>query len=285
MKASFFSPEHSPLSLYQTKLMQMATGKDFWKDNSDAPRMKEIDVEQYTEWAKDKLYFTSMEAGKTPNWDWLLDKFKEQLFNFGIDIFVIDAFNKVQLPKGNKIDAIGTVLTDLTNFAQANNVIVMLVAHPTKMKLNEQTNMYNVPTLYDVSGSADFYNQTHDGYCIYRIREDLENGVDNHIIFTNLKTKMKFQGEAGKTAEFSYHNPTGRFYPRGETYRYYSMLDKDKPLATVAEIKSKPKQSLSEIAEQSTMFEYKKVENQSPQDAFGGEDDSFPEGNELESPF
>ena len=60
------------------------------------------------------------------------------MYSFGIDIFVIDAFNKVLLPKGNKLEEINIVLTKLTHFAQSNNVIVFLVAHPTKMqKMNK----------------------------------------------------------------------------------------------------------------------------------------------------
>ena len=58
------------------------------------------------------------------------------MYTFGIDIFVIDAFNKLQLPKGNKLDEINKVLTKLTMFAQMHNVIIFLVAHPTKMKMN-----------------------------------------------------------------------------------------------------------------------------------------------------
>ena len=79
-----------------------------------------------------------MLKNEAPTWDWILEKFKEQLFSYGIDIFVIDAFNKLILPKGNKLDEINNVLTRLTSFAQMNNCLVLLVAHPTKMKKNEK---------------------------------------------------------------------------------------------------------------------------------------------------
>ena len=213
MKASFFSPEHSPMELHQTNFAQKAVGRNFWKDYEDIPRMQKTDLARYRDWADQKIYLTGAEKGETPSWDWLFDKFKEQMFVYGIDIFVIDAFNKVSLPKGNKIDEIGAVLTRLTSFAQANDVIVFLVAHPTKMKKNENTGQYDMPTLYDVSGSADFRNQTHDGYCIYRTFPNADN--NGFTSFTNLKTKYQFQGDIGASCEFDYHLPTGRYYVRG----------------------------------------------------------------------
>jgi twinkle protein len=67
--------------------------------------------------------------------------------------------------------------------------------------------------LYDVSGSSDFRNQTHDGFSIYRFFGDEEN--EPMTVFENLKTKMKFQGEIGGSVEFDYHLPSGRYYAKG----------------------------------------------------------------------
>lgn len=218
MKASFFSPEHSPMSLHQTNFIQKAIGRNFWKDTEGLPRISKIDIVRYKEWANEKLYLTAPDRGETPTWDWILDKFKEQMYSFGVDIFVIDAFNKLQLPKGNKLDEINNILTKLTNFAQANNVIVFLVAHPKKMNKTDG-GTYDYPTLYDVSGSADFRNQTHDGFCVYR-----NFGEDNNFSeFVNLKTKHSFQGEIGKKVEFEYHIPSGRYYPRRHTPPTFDM--------------------------------------------------------------
>ena len=216
LKASWFSPEHSPMELYHTNLMEKVIGRNFWKDkqtanNSTAPRITKEEITQYEEWANEKIYLTSADGGVLPTWDWLLDKFKEQMFSFGIDIFVIDAFNKVLLPPGNRLEQINIVLTKLTHFAQSNNVIVYLVAHPTKMQKNE-AGVYGVPTLYDVSGSADFRNQTHNGYSIYRNWEDAESGIEEGTDFYNMKTKFNFQGSIGEKISFKYSAVNGRYY-------------------------------------------------------------------------
>ena len=105
-------------------------------------------------------------------------------------LFFIDAFNKVELPQGNKLDEINRVLTKLTSFAQSSNVTIYLVAHPTKMKKQED-GTYECPTLYDVSGSADFRNQTHNGFSIYRYFENEEINESGYTEFVNLKTNSQ----------------------------------------------------------------------------------------------
>uniref|UniRef100_UPI004048D800 bifunctional DNA primase/helicase n=1 Tax=Yoonia sp. TaxID=2212373 RepID=UPI004048D800 len=221
MKASFFSPEHQPMSLHQSTFIEKAVGRNFWNDK-DGQRITKTDIDRYVDWADEKIYVTSPERGEAASWDWLLEKFNEQLFSYGIDIFVIDAFNKVSLPSGNRLDAINEVLTKITAFAQSNDVIVILVAHPTKMKKNE-SGKYEVPTLYDVSGSADFRNQTHDGFSIHRVYEDLASGEEGCTEFHNMKTKYKFQGIIGDYVRFKYHIPTGRYYEEGNNPPLFDM--------------------------------------------------------------
>jgi twinkle protein len=200
-KASFFSPEHSPMALHQSTFIQKVVGKPFWgKEN----RITKSDIERYKLWANERLYLTGAENGEFPTWEWLFEKFKEQLFSYGVNIFVIDAFNKLEFSeKGEERILIRKVLSRLTMFAQMHNVMIFLIAHPTKMKKED-----GCPTLYDVSGSADFRNQTHSGYALHRTFNEEEDYTE----FVNLKTKFSFQGEIGKTVRLNYEKKTGRYY-------------------------------------------------------------------------
>jgi len=216
-KASFFSPEHTPMSLHQTNFLQKAVGRNFWKDDGATPRITKADISRYTDWANEKIYITAPEKGNVATWDWLIDKFKEQLYSYGINIFVIDAFNKVQMPSGNRLENINDVLTKLTAFAQTNDCIIFLVAHPTKMK-KEEDGTYLPPTLYDVSGSADFRNQTHDGFTIHR-----HFGEDARTEFVSTKVKYQFQGEIGNSASMEYDVLTSRYYELGQTPPRFDM--------------------------------------------------------------
>lgn len=218
-KASWFSPEHNPMSLYITNLATKVVGENFFK-TTDEKRNK------FKEWAKEKIYLTNAEGSQEPNWEWLFETFQNQMMRYGIDIFIIDAWNKVILNDKNELQGIRRVLTKLTAFAQQNNVMIFLVAHPTKMKKNEKTNVYDQPTLYDVAGSADFRNQTHDGFCVYRYFNEGKTTI------TNLKTKMSFQGEIGKSADFYYNLDNGRYYDT-------SIQKCNKPLWEQTEIETK----------------------------------------------
>jgi twinkle protein len=210
MKMSMFSPEHSPYELHQTNFIQKFHGKPFWSSKDGLERIKKSEVEEYIDWANERIYITAPDKQDTPDWDWLLETFKEQIYAYGINVFLIDAFNKVILSgTGSQKEKIDAALTRLTAFAQQNNVAVFLVAHPTKMKKQEGSGEYEMPTLYDVSGSADFRNQTHNGACVYR-----HFGEDDYTEFTNLKTKFSFQGEIGAKVSYQYHIPTGRYFLR-----------------------------------------------------------------------
>ena len=230
MKASWFTPEHNPMELYQTNLIEKVIGSNFWKDK-DTPRITKEQIRQYKEWANEKIYLTDCDGGKLPTWDWLFDKFKEQMYSFGIDIFVIDAFNKVLLPTGNRLEQIQIVLTKLTHFAQSNNVLIFLVAHPTKMSKKED-DTYSVPTLYDVSGSADFRNMTHNGYTIHRNYVTDENPVAS-TDFYNMKTKYNFQGDIGSVVNFTYCETNGRYYTEKKPLTSFVEPNKSIKLLTV----------------------------------------------------
>jgi twinkle protein len=213
VKVSVFSPEHNPLELHLSNFIQKAVGKPFFGEVDGIQKVTEEDIQRFGEWSRERLYLTSGGAGEVVDWDWLLEKFKEQLFSFGINVFVVDAWNKVQMPKGiSGKEGIDSTLTRLTAFCQQNNVQVFLVAHPTKMRKNER-GQYELPQLYDVSGSADFRNQTHNGFSIYRhFASEHDQGSTD---FFNLKTKFSFQGKINEMVKFTYHIPTARYYAEG----------------------------------------------------------------------
>jgi twinkle protein len=224
VKASFFSPEHQPMELHYSTFVQKIIGKNYFYDIQGTPRVSKEEIKQFHEWANQKLYLTSPEPGEFANWDWLFEKFKEQIISFGINIFVVDAWNKVEFTgKKTERENIGITLSRLTQFAQQNNVLIIVIAHPTKMKKNEK-GIYDKPSLYDVAGSSDFRNQTHDGFCIYRYF-----GEENYTTFTNLKTKYSFQGEIGKELELNYHIPSGRYFEVDKPMQTHNLLTKHEP--------------------------------------------------------
>lgn len=263
IKASFFSPEHQPLELHYSTFVQKVIGKNYFFDVDDTPRCSKMELMQFHNWANQKLYLTSPDAGDFATWDWLFEKFKEQIFTFGINIFVVDAWNKVE-HTGNRSERenISRTLSRLTQFAQQNNVLIILIAHPTKMKRLEN-GIYESPTLYDVSGSADFRNQTHDGFCIYRFFGD-----DAFTRFTNLKTKYTFQGDIGKYIDFDYHKPSGRYYEKGLEAQTRNLLESTE----INVLDSEPDKFIEPITKM-------------PSEAFDNYETFNPKGDETDVPF
>jgi twinkle protein len=217
LKASFFSPEHFPLKLHQSVMIEKVMGKPFYKDyewNGEfVPRVTKNEIQEYIKWSKDKVFLTYPEKGDSVDWKWLLGKFKEQMFRFGVDIFVIDAFNKVKRDSPDSLGEINQVLSDLTSFAQGYGVHVILIAHPTKMQKNED-GTYKVPDLYSVKGSGDFRDQAHNGITVYRHFPNYETGLKGYVEVHNLKTKFKHQGEIGSITEFEFDGACNRYFPK-----------------------------------------------------------------------
>ena len=128
-------------------------------------------------------------------------------------------------------DGIDAILTKITAFCIQNNVHIFLVAHPTKMKKDEKTGKYEAPDLYNVSGSSDFRNQTHNGLCVYRdFGDENQNGYTSVI---NLKSKFDFQGQIGGFAKFNWNGLNRRFYCDG-TESNYNLINKSMP--TIKEV-------------------------------------------------
>lgn len=225
MKMSLYSPEHFPMKQHQSKFSQKFIGKPFLNNFKDADRMTKDELKHYIEWSKDKIYLTIPEKSVPPTWDWLFSKFEEQIYRYGIDIFIIDAFNKVKMKDGSLFE-INDVLSRLTLFAQMHNVIIFLIAHPTKMRRDEKTGLYLIPSLYDVKGSGDFFDQTHCGLTVYRIYDsEVENGYTKVI---TTKIKYNFQGEVNQEIIFNFNRSNLRFYEFNEHVDNFCLIDDNK---------------------------------------------------------
>jgi hypothetical protein len=67
-----------------------------------------------------------------------------------------------------------------------------------------KTKKYEVPTLYNISGSAHFYNKTHNGICIYRDFEAKK--VDVYV----QKVKWSWLGQTGWSS-YSFDTETRQY--------------------------------------------------------------------------
>jgi twinkle protein len=188
-KTAYFSPENHPLSYHFCKLASKITGKSF-----DGKYMGHPEFVQVYNHIDENFMFINPENDLTI--DSILQKATHMVRKFGIKILVIDPFNKLdhlQERGENETQYISRFLDRLTNFARINGVLVFLVAHPRKMANNkENPSKYEVPTLYDINGSANFFNKTDYGITVYRDR------VEEKVSVIIQKVKFKHWGHAGQ---------------------------------------------------------------------------------------
>ncbi|WP_416995965.1 bifunctional DNA primase/helicase [Alistipes putredinis] len=197
---AYFSPENAPLAYHASKLIEKFTGKHF-----DKQHLSYGEYRQVKEHLETNFYFIS------PHNDFrletILDKAKSLVRRKGIKALVIDPYNRLENEQGrqNETQYISETLDRLTNFAQQNDLLVILMAHPTKLPKNKD-GVIEAPTLYDISGSANFYNKADFGIVIHRNR--IENTTEVHI----QKVKFRHLGECGM-AQFKYNINNGRYSP------------------------------------------------------------------------
>ena len=205
-KFALYSPENHPLQLHFSKLAEKIIGKSF--EGKD--RMSPIDLTSTIDYLKDSFFFVN------PEDDFSLDSIllavKSLVRKKGIKAFVIDAWNKLDHKyTTNETQYISQQLDKITLFCEKNNVHCFLVAHPTKIQKDTNTGKYLIPNLYNISGSANFYNKTANGITVYRDYDKFTTEVYIQ------KVKFKNWGEVG-TVTLAWDKINGRYYKGYPSY-------------------------------------------------------------------
>ena len=198
-KIGYFSPENYPIKYHFAKIMPKIVGKEF-----KAGFISNSDYEQAFDYINSNSFFIYPEDDMS--FETILDKAKYLVKKRGIKILVIDPYNKIEHLRSrgeSETDYISRFLDKLIVFGRTNNVLIFLVAHPTKMK-KDISGKFEMPTLYDINGSANFYNKCDYGISVYR---DFD---DKTTLINVLKVKFKHLGEGGMiTMKYNYRN--GRY--------------------------------------------------------------------------
>jgi twinkle protein len=201
-RCAWFSPENFPVTLHHPKLIEKLIGKRFMKT-----LMTPMELDAAIGYLSHHFFDILPEEGYRV--DTILEKAEALVRRKGIRVFILDPYNCLehQIPTGqSETQYISEFLEKLRSFARRRQVLVVLAAHPTKMKRDPLTKQFPVPTMYDISGSAAFFNKADFGIAIER---DRAKGVTRvHV----QKVKFRHLGEPG-VASFKYNYHNGRFVP------------------------------------------------------------------------
>ena len=202
-KAAYFTPENYPLKFHYKKIFEKLIGKEFSKFKST-----DLEYDMAYEHIRNNYFYILNEEDLTIKS--VLDSAKILVKTRGIKTLVIDPFNKLEHKyNDSETQYISRFLDQLITFAKINDVLLFLIAHPVKM---QKTNgRFEVPSLYSISGSANFFNKTDYGLTVHRKATDegvMINEVEIHI----QKIKYKHLGTQG-IVDLYYDFVNGRFNP------------------------------------------------------------------------
>ena len=205
-RCAWFSPENFPVTLHHPKLIEKLIGKRFKKG-----LMNPLELDAAIGYLSQNFFDILPEEGYRV--DTILERAETLVRRKGIRVFILDPYNCLehQIPSGqSETQYISEFLEKLRSFARRRQALVILAAHPTKMKKDPTSGKFPVPTMYDISGSAAFFNKADFGLAIER---DRARGVTRvHV----QKVKFRHLGQPG-VASFQYNTCCGRFVPMQES--------------------------------------------------------------------
>lgn len=169
-KFGIFSPEHHPLAYMIYKYAELIVGKPFFK--GDTQRMTVQELEKAVQFIKEHFFFIRPKDDMF-TLDEILSISKSLIKKYGVKSIVVDPWNTINhsFEGESETQYIEKALNKITLFKQEYDVMFVVVAHPKKMvkaKDGANAGLYEVPNLYDISGSSNFFNKADVGICVYR---------------------------------------------------------------------------------------------------------------------
>ena len=199
-KTAYASPENQPTYLHAHKLMRkvwqnMPTAEDIYSDKWN----------QIADHVNSNFFFIDMERYTL---DAVLRKGAELVKRKGIKCLVIDPFNKVRAQDASGDVNVYTLeyLSKIEIFAKKYDVLVIVVAHPTKMYKGADGKIEE-PTMYNIKGGGEWYDASYHGLLVHR---DYEAKT---VKVKVLKVKFQNLGENGAEAHFKWEHKSGCFVP------------------------------------------------------------------------
>jgi twinkle protein len=200
-KTAFASPENAPTYLHAHKLM-----RKIWQD---MPKREDIHTDKWNQIAdhcNDNFFHIDMERYTLES---VLRKGAELVKRKGIKCLVIDPFNKIRDVDCKTEDVnryTMEYLTKIEMFAKKYDVLVFIVAHPTKM-YKDKDGKIEEPTMYNIKGGGEWYDASYHGILVHR---DYEAKTVKAKV---LKVKFQNLGENGAEAHFKWEHKSGCFIP------------------------------------------------------------------------
>ena len=195
-KTLFFSPEKMPQKYHEAELVSLLSGKSF---NNGKLTYEEFDG------ARNMLRGNAMFIGEEiSEVEDIIRLARRAVRVYGIKVIVIDPFVYLSIPAipgASETQKIAEMLKQLILATRELQIMMILVAHPRKPSGDGPAE----PSLYEVAGSANFYN-----FCDAGIIMDRVKGSSNLVKITCGKARRPFNGTLGE-CRLAYDITCGRY--------------------------------------------------------------------------
>ena len=195
----------NPTAIHVTKLMEKFIGKSFNFRKDLNHRINKAEFEESILLTDDYFSFINI-AQIDVTIQGIIEKLIEVVKKTGVKGIVIDPWNYIEhkIPQGySETQYISEALTLIKEFAVKTDTHVFIVAHPKKLQ-KDQSGQYPPATLYDIAGSAHFFNKADNGLSIHR---DSNKGI---VTVYCQKVRFSFHGRIGYTS-FTYDLLTRKY--------------------------------------------------------------------------
>ena len=200
-KTAYASPENKPNFLHAHKLIRKTWEGMPTKEDIASDKWKQV-----TNHINDNYFFIDMDRYTLED---VLRKGAELVKRKGIKCLVIDPFNKIRDVDCKTEDVnryTMEYLTKIETFAKKYDVLVIVVAHPTKMYRDKEGKIEE-PTMYSIKGGGEWYDASYHGLLVHR-------DYDAQTVKAKvLKVKFQNLGENQAEAHFNWEPKSGSYIP------------------------------------------------------------------------
>ena len=205
-KIGYYSPESMPLPLHYSRIFEKYIGKKYQKNV-----ISEAEKNTGDDYINDNVYWVAPDDDF--NTEEILARFEYLVKAKGCKAFVIDPFNRIEQGANHSDNErlfIKKTLGKMISFAKRTDSLLLLIAHPTKLRKDEKTKSFPMPTMYDISGSADFWNMVDYGIAVRREQDD-EGKFQTFGQVNIAKTKYNYTMGSTGLWNFRYNVNNGRY--------------------------------------------------------------------------
>lgn len=213
---AIFSPESHPIELHMKQLIEIYTQTNFYGAYKYQRTTPEQIKDVINKLEKSLYMMTPTEENLTI--EAILELMEYLAIEHGVNAFVLDPYNEFSHTRPSQMsetEYVSRFLGKVRAFINKLNVMVWIVAHPTKLRKEDvifhdgsRGIDYPTPTAYDIAGSANFFNKPDNIVVVHRDKDIVRN-PENIVSVVVQKARRKTTGKLGSyLLKFNYNDGT-----------------------------------------------------------------------------